>query len=146
MPKIAGQDVVFRFFLVVDDVLDRGAAAAAPFDWPVDADETGVIFAALKVLGAFHRAGGILASAVALYRAGLAPFSVRIEKGAGFGAECGFFRGVLEIHAIGIVSSWLRDRMSRRSDRCAVVRSSLISRCFHSRAPPKARLSSLARR
>ena len=94
----AGQDIVFRFFLVVDDVLDRRAAAAAPFDRPVDADEAGVVFAALEVLGAFHRAGGVLAAAIALDRARLAAFGIGIEKGAGFGAECGFFRGVFEIH------------------------------------------------
>ncbi len=96
----AGQDIVFRFFLVVDDVLDRGAAAAAPLDRPVDADEPGGVFATLKVLGAFHRAGGILATPIALHFARLAAFGVGIEERLRFGAEGCFFGGVFEIHRL----------------------------------------------
>ena len=100
MPKRPRQDIVFRFFLVVDDVLDLRAAATAPFHRPVDADKSRLVFAPLEILGAFHRARRILTAAVALHLARFATFRIGIEEGAGFGAERGFLRRVFEIHRI----------------------------------------------
>ena len=90
-------------------------------------------------LGAFHRTWRVLATAIALHLAGLAALRVGFQEGAGLGAECGFFRGVFEVHRVASLNP-------SASAIVLLLRSSAISRRFHSRVPPSASACSLARR
>ena len=133
----AGQDFVVGFFLLVDHLLHRRAALTAPFLRPGDARKAGLGLFLLEGLGGVQRTGLVLAGTITLCLAGLAPFGGGIEERACLGAEFGFCGGVVEIHR----------RCSCQAAAASLrVRSSAISRCFHSRALPSVRPSSLARR
>ena len=106
---------------------------------------------ALERLGALHRTGRVLAAAIAFHRARLAAFGVGFQEGAGLGAECGLVRGVFEVHVSVLptlrhAAPTLRETSIVGSAIVLRVRSSAISRRFHSRVPPSASACSLARR
>ena len=139
----AGQHVELRFLLVVDHVLDLRAAATAPFLRPVDADEARIGLLALERLGAVHRTWRVLAAAIAFHRARLAAFGIGFQEGAGLGAECGFFRGVFEVHRLNLPASacrrlQLNPSAARSCCSCAVRRSAGASTRACRRAPAHA--------
>ncbi len=91
----AGRRVELAFFLVPDDLLHRRAAAPADLFRPGDLGITAFGFCLLPLLGKFHEFAAIHALAQRLVALGL---EVLAEESASFGAEFGFFFGVIEVH------------------------------------------------
>src|SRR5262249_15080360 len=89
--------------LVIDHLLDRGAAAPAPLPGPGDAGVAGVGLPGLPLLGAPAELGALVAGAVEGSGAGLATAGVLLQKGADAGAELGLLGGVVEIH-VGLLT------------------------------------------
>ena len=96
----AARHGVLRFLLVVDHLLDGGAAAPAPVLRPGDAGIAGVGLLGLPVLGPLAELGILVAGAIDHAGAGLAPLGILVQEGADAGAELGFLGGVFEVHAV----------------------------------------------
>src|SRR5215471_15010203 len=97
----AARHHVVALFLVVDHLLDRRAAAAAPLLGPSDASETAVRLLGLPHLGGAYRLRDVVLGdvAAAMEALGLAlALGVLVEEHARLGAECGLLGGVFEIH------------------------------------------------
>src|SRR5262249_41371679 len=125
---------VLGLLLVIDHLLDRGAAAPTPLLEPGDAGIAGVGLLGLPLLGALAELEPLVAGAVDELGAGTAPVGILLKVDAGSVATLGILGGVVEIHG------W------RPHNGALAVSSWVIRRSFHSLVPPSASESSLARR
>src|SRR5262249_50272614 len=89
-----------RLLLVVDDLVDRGRATAAPLLRPGEAGIAGLGLLRLPLLGALAELGVFGAGAIDHRRARLLALGILVEEGGSAGAEFGFLRGVFKVHDV----------------------------------------------
>src|SRR5207244_13171310 len=101
------------FLLLPDHALDRACAAAAIFLRPVQAGPAGIGFLVLPGFCDLEQVGALDHGAA---ERGLAQVFLilpgRIGRDPGFrlGAECGFLRGVFEVHLASLCVGWISRR------------------------------------
>ena len=101
----AGQGAIGSLFLVPDHALDGAGTASAIFLRPVQTGPSGVILLLLPSLGLLHgvKTAQLNPTETGLFEVGQQVLrGVGVDPSAGFGAEGGFVRCVVEIHGFDV--------------------------------------------